>query len=134
MSCRPAARCGDIIDNPHRKAIHRQRFFQVFKHRNNIVGQNIFTAQRIAAADDQRRIVVVIEGVFDIQAQRFRLRPGSLVRSRTAIRCTLAGIFAIKWASEKGRNRCTETSPTFSRRRSAHPPPPGWCRTLIPSQ
>jgi hypothetical protein len=65
---------GDIIDNPQRKAVHRQRLFQVVKHRRDIVGQNIFTAQRIAATDNQRRIVVMIEGVFDIQAQRFRLR------------------------------------------------------------
>ena len=43
---------GHIIDNPEGKPVHRQRFIEVIKDRRDIVGQNILTAKRIAAADD----------------------------------------------------------------------------------
>ena len=65
----------DIIDNTQGKAVLRLRLPEVVKHRGDIVGQHVLTAERVAAADDQRRIVALIEGVLDVEAQRFRLRP-----------------------------------------------------------
>lgn len=105
---------GDIINNPEGKPVHRQRFIEVVKDRRDIVGQNVLTAKRVAAADNQRRIVVVVEGVFHIQAQRFSLSAGlfGAVKDGNA----LYGFRQLseKVGQRKGRNRCTLSSPTFS--------------------
>ncbi len=41
------------------------------------------------------------------------LAPVSLVRSSTQIRSTVLGSILFKYFTEKGRYKCTETTPTF---------------------
>lgn len=93
----------DIIDNTQGKAVLRQRLPEVVKHRGDIVGQHVLTAERVASADDQRRIVALIEGVLDVEAQRFRLRPRLFGAVKDGNTLHAGGQLREKCASENGR-------------------------------
>nr|OZC24113.1 hypothetical protein SPACI_02600 [Sporomusa acidovorans DSM 3132] len=64
----------DIVDNADSKAVLGLVGFQIFKNTVNMAGDDIFTANTTASANNNRLPLFAVEGVFDVQVQRLRQR------------------------------------------------------------